>query len=523
MTDSIDDIRKQVEERKEQEAAQLTATHPGQKGKPEIDTVFVQGCVDRNELGDGELYATHFRDKFLYSKNTQEWYEWVGHSWKRDQMNRSLAAVEEITDHYIAEYKSIGTKIIDLVAHGNGDDSNAGKIKKLKKDQEFIFNRVSQLRGDKRRNACLKFAHTCAAPIAITGEEFDMHPMLLPCTNGVIDLETGKLNPGRPGDYLAKASPIIFTGIDTPAPIWERSLDEIFNGNHNIIAYLRRLFGYAITGLVNEKLFSVFYGKTGWNGRSLIIETISHVMGDLAGAIPSEMLLSQKFIKSASGPSSDLMSLKGIRMAVASETDENQRFSASKVKWLTGKDELVGRTPYVKYATRFHPTHKLFLMTNSQPSAPPNDRAFWERLHLVPFSISFVNRDPQDLHERRAILDLDQQLKKESSGILAWLVRGCLEWQRCGLKPPKEVLEATEQYRRNEDLLADFIDECCVVEPMVKEKASVLYGRFVEWYHENHGKKEPSGTFFGKGLSQKFEKSKYNGFVTYVGLKLLND
>ena len=124
------------------------------------------------------------------------------------------------------------------------------------------------------------------------------------------------------------------------------------------------------------------------------------------------------------------MSLKGIRMAFASEIDEGQRFSAAKIKWFTGKDELVGRNPHDKYPTHFNPTHKLCLQTNTQPQAPPNDKAFWERLHLIPFLISFVNRDPQESHERRAILDLDRQVLKEAPGILAWLVAGCLLWQR---------------------------------------------------------------------------------------------
>jgi putative DNA primase/helicase len=344
--------------------------------------------------------------------------------------------------------------------------------------------------------------------------------MLFPCANGVIDLETGLLKLGRPGDYLSKSSPVEFAGIDTPAPLWEKSLLQIFNGDVELVAYLQRLFGYAITGLVQEKVFPVLYGKTGWNGRSLIIETISYVMGALAGSIPSEMLLGQKYSKSSSGPSPDIMGIKGIRMAFASEIDENQRFSAAKIKWLTGKDELTGRYGYDKHNTRFQPTHKLVVMTNTQPSAPPNDKAFWERLHLIPFNISFVKRDPQEGYERRAILDLDQQIKKEAPGVLSWLVRGCLLWQQQGLNPPVSVTEATEKYRQNQDLLADFIDERCDREPGLHERASVLYGDFVAWYHVNVGQKEPTGTWFGNQLSQKFEKNKSSGYTTYHGIAL---
>jgi len=511
-----DDIRKQVQERVQAEAA--TLPHPEEDQK--ITSKLIQDCLVANELGDGILYATTFRDQFLYCKNTQEWFAWSGHCWQRDVMNKSLAAVEKIVEHYLGEYRSLSKTIADQAAASDGSEEATAKLKKLKSRQDALLKRVSQLRADKRRTACLKFAHTIEDPIAITGDEFDLKPMLFPCANGVIDLETGRIKPGRPGDFLSLASPIEFKGINEPAILWEKSILEIFSGNVELVAYLQRLFGYAMTGLCREKVFPVLYGKTGWNGRSLIVETISHVMGALAGSIPAEMLLSQKYSKSSSGPSPDIMSLKGIRMAFASEVDEGQRFSASKIKWLTGKDELVGRSPHDKYPTRFSPTHKLFLMTNTQPQAPPSDKAFWERLHLIPFSISFVNRDPQESYERRAILDLDRQILKEASGILAWLVKGCLRWQKEGLNPPKEVREATEQYRRNEDLLADFIDECCVREPGAKAKSSQLYARFVEWYHDNIGKNEPSGTWFGKQLGQKYDKDKSNGCIMYFGITL---
>jgi putative DNA primase/helicase len=513
--DSTEEMRRQVQERVAAEAAQL----PPPEERPKITSKFIHDCLFANELGDATLYAALFRDELLFCKNTQEWFIWTGHYWERDIMNRSLAAVEKVVEKYLDEYKLIGEQVVKISGDVT-DPERTEKVKKLQAIQANLLKRVSQLRADKRRTSCLKFAHTIEDPIAVRGEEFDGKPMLFPCANGVIDLETGRIKPGRPGDFLSLASPVKFIDIDTPAPIWEKSLLEIFNKNVELVAYLQRLFGYAVTGLVREKVFPVLYGRTGWNGRSLIIETISYVMGALAGAIPSEMLLSQRFAKSSSGPSPDIISLKGIRMAFASEIDEGQRFSASRIKWLTGKDELTGRSPHDKYPTTFSPTHKLFLMTNTQPKAPPNDKAFWERMHLIPFTISFVNRDPQEAHERRAILDLDRQVMAEASGILAWLIRGCLAYQRDGILPPKEVTEATEKYRRGEDLLADFIEECCIREPGAKSKSSVLYNRFVDWYHENVGKEEPTGTWFGKQLSQKFEKDKSNGCVVYFGVAL---
>lgn len=517
MTDKNDEITKAVQERIEAELAADPPVEDGQK----IDSAFIRDCLYANSTGDGLLYATMYRDRFVFINNTEEWCEWSGHTWQRDKMKRSLAAVEKLACVYLNEYKKISEEIMDAVRNGADKDETS----KLRKIQDKILERVRQLRGPSRRAACLVFASTSENPLAITGEEMDNKPMLFACANGVIDLETGKFKQGRPSDYLSMRSPVEWTGINTPAPLWDKTLLEIFNcdrqgADRSIIGYLQRLFGYCMTGIVQEKVFPVFYGKTGWNGRSLIVETISYVIGDFAGSIPSEMLLSQKMSKSSSGPSPDIMSLKGMRMAFASEIDEGQRFSSAKIKWLTGKDELTGRNPHDKYPTRFQPTHKLFIMTNTLPEASSNDQAFWERLHLIPFDISFVNREPQAAYERRANLKLDKEIKKEASGILAWLVRGCLEWQRDGLNPPMIIKDKSSEYRRNEDLLADFIEECCVIEPGATETSAKLYNRFVGWYEQNIGKKVWSGTKFGKNLSQKFNKHKSNGSNTYQGISL---
>ena len=517
MTDDGDESKKLTEERVAQEAAGI----PRADEAPKVTRKLINDCLFANELGDGILYATLFRGRFLYAKSTTTWYEWNGNYWQQDVMNRSLAAVEDVVALYLGEYKKISSEVSDAIA--KGADAKGDPIKKLEGQQDRLLKRASALRAaGKRRAACLEFAHTLPEnPLAIKGEEFDQQPWLFPCANGVLDLRTGLLNPGVPGDYLSLASPIEFLGIDYPAPLWEKSLLEIFNGKKEMVAYMQRLLGYCITGIVNQKVFPVLYGRTGWNGRSLIVETVNYVMGAMAATIQSEMRLSQRFSKSSSGPSPDIMSLKGIRLSFASEIEENQQFSTAKIKKLTGKNTLVGRHPNDKYEVRFAPTQKIMIETNIQPSAPANDRSFWERMHLIPFDISFVNRDPIEAHERRAIMDLDDQVRKEAPGILAWLLRGCLFWQQQGLMPPQEVTNAAAEYRRNEDLLGDFIEACCVLTPAAKVLSKVIYQRYIAWYKENvdsREKKEPTITAFGKQLGRVFEKHRVNGIVEYIGI-----
>lgn len=513
--DTVFRMQEEVKNRVDQEAAAATQKPEEEK----ITSKFIDECLNKNELGDALLYAELFRDKFVYNKGTQEWLIWDGHYWKLDIMTRYIAAVEQVALLYAADMKKLLALIGEKIA--NGADPDSEEIKSLKKKVGEYSKRVYGLRSaGKRRAACCEMAHSMENPMAVPGENFNLKTMLYPVGNGVIDLKTGKLVPGRPLDYFSLGSPIEYFGINDPPELWEKTLLEIYNGDQEIVDYLQRLFGYAMTGLSHLKVFPIFYGKHGWNGRSVILETIKNIMGTMAGPIPSEMLLSQKFTKSAAGPSPDVMKLKGLRFAIASEVDQNQRFSTAKIKWFTGRNELTGRWPNDKRNIDFMPMFLMGMESNYKPGAPPRDYSFWERVHIIPHNITYVDRDPREAYERRANTNLKEQLEKEYPKILGWMVKGCLLWQKHGLNPPDIILEEGRKYKQEEDVIGDFIEECCIKEPFAKVSASELYNRFVEWYHANHGQKEPTSTTFGKEISQEFEKGRESGRVIYHGIRL---
>jgi len=514
--DSIPDIRRQVADRVKEESEKFP---PKQKEENKITSEFIRDCLNKNELGDALLYAALFRDKFVYNKGTGEWLIWDGHYWKLDIMTKSIASVEQVALIYAGEARKVLAEIGEKITAGV--DPKSDVISKLSRIKKSLFKRVSELRTyGKRRAACRDMAHSMEDPMAVPGEIFDTKPMLFPCGNGVIDLKTGKLISGRPADYFSLGSPVDYNGIDESPELWIKTLLEIYNGNEEIVAYLQKLFGYALTGLSNLKVFPIFYGKHGWNGRTVILDTMKRIMGTMAGTIPSEMLLSQKFAKSASGPSPDIMKLKGLRFAIASETDQNQRFSTAKIKWFTGRNELTGRWPNDKRNIDFIPMYLMVLESNYKPSAPPRDYSFRERVKIIPHNISYVDRDPVDTFERRANTDLKEQLEQEYSKILGWGVKGCLLLQKEGLTTPDIIIEESKKYQDEEDLIGDFISECCVKEPGAKVQASDLYNQFVQWYHANHGEKEPSSTAFGKEISQEFEKNRVTGRVMYHGIRI---
>ncbi|MCK5312766.1 MAG: DNA primase [Desulfobacteraceae bacterium] len=504
----ITDIRDKVEERLENK--------PGKKnddgGDNIIESDFINKCLSRNELGDGELFKKLFRKDFVFNKAMDCWFSWSGHHWQLDTMDHALASVESVASVYQDEAKKLSKEINQL-----DDDS---KIASLTVKRKTLNKRASTLRSGARRKKCIDFAHTSKDALAIDGQDIDQKPYLLPCKNGVINLKTGELEPGRQTDYLLKSSPVSWKGIEAVCPVWEKTLLEIFSDNQNLVDFLQRLLGYSLIGKVHESILVVMTGR-GRNGKSMIVETCSKIMGQLSGAIRSEMLLDQYRPSSSSGPSPDIMALRGLRLAFASETDENCKLSTSKVKWLTGNDEIVARSPHDKYDQYFLPSHTLFLLTNNKPHAPADDFAFWERVHLLPFEVSFVNREPVEEFERKADTRLALKLEKELSGILAWMVRGCLDWQEKGLRPPEASKEATNDYQKGEDSIGDFIDDCCLVRSDLTVSAAAVYEVFEVWWKENVSNFIPKKKRFGQLFGKKFERVK-KGTVWYLGVALLD-
>ncbi len=493
-------------------------------GGEDLDSEFIMACLSRNELGDGELFKRLFRDHFVFNKSMDCWMVWAGHHWQVDKMNAAAASVEAVARVYQDEARRISGQINKLTAEED-QDKHRGRIQDLKSARAALNKRAGALRSTRRRKNCLAFAHTSDEPLAIEGNEVDQRPYLLPCPNGVINLQTGELEPGRQSDYLIKACSVEWPaeGIKADYEDWEVVLDEVFSGNENLVEFLQRICGYALIGKVAESILVVLHGQ-GRNGKSMIVETISKVMGPLAGAIRSEMLLDQQRVASPSGPTPEIMSLRGLRMAFASETDDGCRLSTSKTKWLTGNDTLTGRNPHDKYDQQFPPSHTLFLLTNHKPRISAEDFAMWERMLLFPFELSFVNRDPSPNkpNERRADRGLPERLEKMGPQILAWMVAGCLKYQKDGLQPPQVVKDAVKEYRKNEDNLGDFIEQCCVTGPDYKAGASDLYAKFEQWWAKNVSKNVPKQKAFGTWLGKRFEKNT-SGTVTYLGIGLLSD
>ena len=219
------------------------------------------------------------------------------------------------------------------------------------------------------------------------------------------------------------------------------------------------------------------YG-TGANGKSVLIETITAVMGEYVRHSPAETWVS----KPTGASTNDIAALVGARFVSVIETEQDRHLAEALVKQATGGDMITARFHYKEFFS-YVPQFKLWFATNHRPKIRGSDYAIWRRIMLLPFAVKFVDgkvgpgqkaRDP----------NLKKDLRSEYPGILAWMVRGCLEWQRIGLQPPALVKDAVEAYQDREDNVSGFLRDCCGFSHGLTCGSGLLYTGYQVWCEE---------------------------------------
>ena len=211
----------------------------------------------------------------------------------------------------------------------------------------------------------------------------------------------------------------------------------------------------------------------------------------------------------------EVADLYGKRLVASIEIEDGRRLAEGLVKQLTGGDKIKARHMRQDFF-QFDPTHKLWLVANHKPIVKGTDYAIWRRILLIPFDVT-ISEEEKDPH-------LPEKLKEETAGILAWAVRGCLEWQRMkGLGIPKSVERATNAYRVDSDTFSAFLEECTVNIKDAETKASALYTTYETWCREN-GERPQGGKQFGEKLTERgFNKRRKRVGNFYLGVGLVNN
>ena len=438
------------------------------------------------DLGNAQrLVARHGQD-MRYCYPWSKWLVWDGVRWAKDESGEVDRRAKETVRNIYAEAATIKDK-----------DSRAAMADHAKRSE-----------SDSKRQAMINSARS-ELGISVLPSDFDRDYWLLNVLNGTIDLKTGKLRTPRREDLITKLAPVVYDA-KAKCPIFWKFLEQIFNRNHELIFFLQKAVGYAMTGITCEQCLFFLHGL-GANGKTTFLEVIQTMMGDYATQTTSETFM----VKRHGNPiTNDVADLRGARFVSAVEIESGRRMAEVLIKQMTGGDRLKARFLYSENF-EFKPEFKIFLAANHKPVIQGTDTAIWRRIRLIPFTVQI----PETEQDRK----LPEKLKAELPGILNWAIEGCINWQDHGLAPPKEVKAATQEYREEMDTLADFLAECCIVDTGASALASILYKKYTAWADDSGEKKPFSQKVFGTALAERgFERGRATGGPTLwkgIGVK----
>jgi putative DNA primase/helicase len=422
------------------------------------------GYQNLTDSGNAHRFAAIHSGNALYSAQRRKWCLWNGRHWEWDLTGA-------VMDLAIATVQSIYAEA-------------AGCKDKEQREALSQWALKSESRG--RIDSMLSLAGSFPG-IRTDLERFDKNPYLFNCPNCTIDLRTGIGREHRREDFITKMSPTIFD----PQAVCP-TFDEFFAGiiaDEPVKNFIQRAAGYSLTGDVSEHALMLPYGS-GWNGKSTLLNAFAAAMGsDYAKEMKTEVLLESRDNKDAF-----VAELVGVRMAITLESDKDRKLSVGIVKTMTGGDKIPCCRKY-ENPFSFMPEFKVWFGTNHKPKINDTTDSIWFRLKPIPFEKCFRPDDPKTDKK------LPEKLQAENPGILAWMVRGGLDWQRNGLSAPETIKQATETYRKEENAIANFIEDCCEHGEKETETFNALYDTYCHWCRDN-GEEAESKRSFGDCLTE---------------------
>lgn len=356
---------------------------------------------------------------------------------------------------------------------------------------------------------------------------FSRQPSDFPADKGAL-VWTATLDRHERDDLISKLAPVDYLA-DAPRPVeWERFLTRV-QPSPEMRRYLQRLAGYALLGINTEQMIAFFYG-IGRNGKSTFVDTLCRILADYAVTLSIDSFAGEDR-RSGAEATPDLARLPGARLVAASEPESGVRFKEALIKRLTGGEALAVRRLHQDFF-EFKPQFTLIVSGNHKPVIVGNDDGIWRRIHLVPWN----EQIPKDEVDK----ELPEKLFAEAPGILKWAVEGAVALLNGkGLNPPRDILDATQEYREQEDPIGSFIRNACDVtgDDTDSEGPFDLFRSYERYAIETGTVKVTDKTFYrrlpdaakqvwptrdGTGVRQ-FHKAKSNGAPIYRGLRIRDE
>lgn len=438
------------------------------------------------DAGNAGRLADRFGRDLRWSQGVQGdgWLIWDGVRWAPDIMqdidSYGLRVAGDVVRH--ADGLEVALRQAQAAASTPPTPAEARVIAELRTEHRIWSNwgRQSEMHGHLRASQLI-----ARQRFAVRQELLDADDWKANTPAGIADLRTGHVSPH---DSAALHTKITGSAPGGDCPTWLAFLRRIMGGDETMVAFLQRVVGYCLTGSTREQCVFILYGN-GANGKSTFLDTLRTVLGDYVMHTRAQTFMRDP---RGGGIPNDVAALRGARLVTASEPEQGEQLDESLIKEMTGDAAITARFMRSEFFT-FRPRFKVLLATNHRPVIRGTDHGIWRRIRLIPFTttIADAEKDP----------DLPAKLAAERDGIMAWALAGCLAWQAGGLAPPAVVLEATEDYRADMDVLGEFLAERCILGVYSAGNTS-LYEAFKAWQEAN-GEKARSHRWLTRALQDR--------------------
>ncbi len=448
----------------------------------DLDKDEFMATAPLTDTGNAECFQNEFGKDYRYNINNNQWLRWNDVIWT-------------------AEANDIDSDILGVIRSRQRVAASAETSQW--RDKARVLNYLVRCENVRSRKD-IKQAAQWLREFATTINQYDADKYLASTLNGTLNLrDGGSFYEAKRSDYISKQLGANYEE-DADCPRWKKFLNEIFDGDKELIRFMQKIVGYSLTGDVSEQKMFIFYGF-GKNGKTVFINIISALLGNYSASASFKTFDADK----QSENTNDLAMLNGRRFVSMIESAADKKLNEPLVKLTTGGDRISCRFLHKEFF-EYVPQFKLFLATNHKPVITQTDFGIWRRIVLIPFNQNFEGREEDRLEET---------LKSELSGILNWALEGLKMWQIEHLKPlPTAITDATDKYKNESDTVKQWLDFQTIQKSQGAIKSSAAYTNYKIWSEEN-GYYPLGQRNFKSSLEERgFRQLRKNDGVYWVGI-----
>lgn len=459
-----------------------------------------------NDYGNALLFIYCFGDYVRYVKEENSWCTYNRGYWQIKSDDKFNVAQKCLT-----MYERFGIAVKSL------SDADVSKRRHLALgNQRTIKNLIEQLK----------------LLVNTSANMFEKNKELIAVNNGVLSLRDGSLEDADPNFYITDYVDVDYLEGEK-AKRFIQFIDEIFDGDRELINYVQKLLGYCMTAETKEQALFLFHGRAS-NGKSVLVKVLRSLLGDLCKTLTVAALAKKE---AQNEINTSLYQARRSRLVFSNENEADMRFNMSLLKQVTGEDSIRVRTLY-KTPVEFTAKFKMIVVSNPILDLGLEQASMRRRVKVVPFNVTFTDKYTQKtIVDGRTYLpkdvDLYNKLMAERYGIFNWLIEGAVKWYKEGLGEEPEAMKKAftmfckEAESKNKvDNVKKFVNEEVVFTGNSEDRlmASEFYEAFQEWC-ELADENVINITAFGKSLRKMegFEKKKIDGRVYYVGLRFRDE